>query len=160
MRWGACVAWGRWSFGRVALSPGLQRRHTLWSQLPNVPLLERTLASADSILPAMRPAELVDSPRALAREESLARRRTIISRVIPTTANRLYGANGRMDRGGLRLAQRTYGVTRPSVWAPELEPLHFAPALSREDIRRDLTMLIDARIARAESAPRRLSARL
>jgi len=142
------------------IAAGLRRRRTLWGELASVPLLERTLAAADSLLPGTRRAELVDSLRVLARDESLAPRRTIISRVIPTMTDRLYGANGRMDRGGLRLVQRTKGVTRPSIWASVLEPLYFAPSLSREDIRRDLVMLIDARIAHADSAALRLTARL
>ena len=138
----------------------LRRRHTLWGELASVPLLERTLAAADSFLPAARRVELVDSLRVLATDESLVPRRTIISRVIPTMADRLFGANGRMDRGGLRMVQRTKGVTRPSIWAAALEPLYFARALSREEIRRDLVVLIDARIAHSDSAARRLAARL
>jgi hypothetical protein len=137
----------------------LRSRHTLWSETASLILLDRAMSAADSILAPAERDGLRDSLRILEQRESLVPRRQIISAALPALIGRLYGTNGRIDADGLRLLQRTKGVTRPSYWALLLEPFYFARVLSRAELRQEVDRLVTTRVSRAEDAGRRLAAR-
>ena len=143
-----------------AIAADLRARHTLWAETESVVLLDRTLRAADSLLGERARAELADSLVALAARETLVPRRAVIEPALGALTDRLFGRDGRLDRAGLRLLQRTKGVAQPSVTASLFEPFYFAPSRSRADVRRTVETAVGRRLTRADSAARALTVRV
>jgi hypothetical protein len=143
-----------------AIAVELRARHTLWAETESVLLLERMTRAADSLLDESARAALADSLRVLEAREALVPRRSVIDSGRVLLVDRLYGRDGRIDRAGLRLLQRTKGVPRPDARALLLEPLYFAPRLSRTEVRRTVDAIVDGRVMRARAAGELLVHRL
>jgi len=143
-----------------SIAAGLRARHTLWAETESLVLLEKTLRAADSLSDAATRATLRDSLAALAERESLQPRRAVIDSVRLLLVDRLFGREGRVDRAGLTLLRRTKGVEHPSAAAVLLEPVYFAPRLTRLRLRHMVDASIKRRLDLASSAGAALVARV
>jgi hypothetical protein len=143
-----------------AVAASLRGRRNLWSEPTSLVLLDRAMSAADSLLPRADREALLLALRALEREGALHLDTAVIASTMPLLVDRLYAVNGRIDRDGLRLLQRTKGVAEPGGWALLLEPFFFAPSWSRTKIDGALRYVIRERFGEAEKAAVRLVARL
>lgn len=139
-----------------AVTSGLMGRGTLWAELASIILLDRLVAAADSLGLGSADSWLSDSLRAVRHRRSLAPNIPLVRATVPLLVAAVYGYDGHMDRGSLRLIQRTKGVASPTWRAVLLEPFYFSRPLSREDVQRMIERIVDARVARADAAGRRL----
>lgn len=146
--------------GSFAIAAELRARHSLWAEIESLLLLERTFRAGDSLLAPNDRVALSDSLAALNDREALSLRRVVIDATRPQLVDRLYGRNGRVDRAGLRLVLRTKGVERPTAKAVLVEPLYFAPRLSRAEVQRMVDEAIGRRSRDVEAAATALTARL
>jgi hypothetical protein len=149
---------GIWDAYRVALS--LRSRRTLWSETESLVLLDRVMIAGDALLSPPERARLIDSLRAAAMREPLTPRLDVIEPMMTSLIRRVYGVNGRIDRAGLRLLQRTKGVPNPSLSALFLEPFYFATPKSRNEVQHLVQRIVNGRVRDAERAGHRLAARL
>jgi len=143
-----------------AIAVDLRRRHSLWSEPASIVLLDELAAAADSLLAPPERTKLADSLRMLDATESLLPRQDVVRATIPSLVSRLYSRNGRVDRAGLRLLQRTKGVASPALSALLLEPLYFARPVSRRELEQMVQFIVKTRVAHATAVGQRLKARL
>ena len=141
-----------------AIAERLRGRGSLWSETASLLLLERAMIAGDSLLSSSERAELRERLRAIGGRHGFAPRADVLS-TLPRVVERVHGETGRPDREGLRLLQRTKGVARPSAGAVLVEPLYFARAVDREELRVALEGRVAERWRVAGEAGERLAGR-